>query len=94
MIREVAAADVPPDWSLQALAAVVTPAAVDAAVVACGARECAAPPSSSHVQCLLGAELRWAAIPVRLMRARGVVPADPGRDRLVLEALFVARPAA
>ncbi|HEX2514406.1 MAG TPA: IS4 family transposase [Chloroflexota bacterium] len=40
MIREVAAAGArPPEFSLEALAAVVTPAAVEAAVAACGARE-------------------------------------------------------
>jgi len=39
MIREVAAAGAPPEFSLEALAAVVTPAAVEAAVQACGARE-------------------------------------------------------
>ncbi len=40
MIREVAAdGAAPPEFSLEALAAVVTPAAVDAAVAACGARE-------------------------------------------------------
>jgi hypothetical protein len=38
MIREAAAA-APPEFSLEALAAVVTPEAVDAAVAACGARE-------------------------------------------------------
>ena len=40
MIRAVAAGDgVPPEFSLEALAAVVTPAAVEAAVDACGVRE-------------------------------------------------------
>jgi hypothetical protein len=40
MIREVAAADgVLPEFSLEALAAVVTPAAVDAVIHACGVRE-------------------------------------------------------
>jgi hypothetical protein len=40
MIREVAAAGAaPPEFSLEALAAVVTPAAVEAAVTACGVRE-------------------------------------------------------
>jgi Insertion element 4 transposase N-terminal/Transposase DDE domain len=39
MIRQVAAAGAPPEFSLEALAAVVTPAAVEAAVAACGARE-------------------------------------------------------
>jgi len=40
MIRAVAAGDgVPPEFSLEALAAGVTPAAVEAAVDACGVRE-------------------------------------------------------
>jgi hypothetical protein len=39
MIRQVAAAGAPPEFSLDALAAVVTPAAVEAAVAVCGARE-------------------------------------------------------
>jgi Insertion element 4 transposase N-terminal/Transposase DDE domain len=40
MIREAAAAGVPPpEFSVEALAAVVTPAAVEAAVAACGVRE-------------------------------------------------------
>jgi hypothetical protein len=39
MIRQVAADGAPPEFSLEALAAVVTPAAVEAAVAACGARE-------------------------------------------------------
>jgi hypothetical protein len=39
IIRAVAAAGAPPELSLEALAAVVTPEAVEAAVAACGARE-------------------------------------------------------
>jgi hypothetical protein len=42
---------------------------------------CSAPRSSSHLRCLLGAELGRAAVAEGLVRALGVVPADPGGDR-------------